>query len=140
MKFALAKVSGKYHDNTGKLHEVTLEDVEVPQYESRDEFLEAAGSEEVELAFVNKAIANVAAQRARNSLTSSDKTTEDEKTVIANARKLARETVPTDRTRAGAGVKDRAEAGKELAERMLRGEKLSPDDVAKYAKLFGVAL
>lgn len=135
-KYGLAEVSGTPSNGD----KIKLEDVEVPQYESLDEFVEAATSEVVALAFINKAMSNTASQKARNAINSADQKTTTRDKIISNARELARTAVPTDRTREGTSVKTRAEKGKEMAAKVLSGQTLTDDERAEYAKIFGVTL
>lgn len=111
-------------------------EVEVPQYDSNDEFVQAAGGEEPALKVSNGATATGAVNGARAYARNASETATIEN-IVAKARTVSRDYTPTGQER-GPSKKERlAEFDIMVKSFQETGELPSADVLEKYAQKFG---
>jgi len=110
-------------------------EVQVPQYDSLEEFVQAAGGNEQGLKFVNSATATGAVNGSRASCANAKKEQADDE-VIAEARSVARNYTPTGSER-GPGQKAKLAAMDDFLSRVKRGEDVSQEELLAMAAKFG---
>lgn len=130
MQFATRDCSTK-HPKLGNLKF----EVQVPQYESHEEFIGAAGGDESALKFDNGATATAANNVARATARNSSAETIDE--VIALARAASKRYCPTGVDR-GPSKKAQLESFQSLLRKAKSGEAVSTEELAALAEKFGV--
>lgn len=129
MRYATREVSTKRNGSEFKF------EVEVPQYDSLDEFAQAAGGVDNALKFVNSAAATGSVNGARAAARNAKAETADE-AVVNEARATAKGYTPTGGER-GPGQKAKVAAFDEIMARVKRGEEVSQEELAALAGKFG---
>lgn len=112
-------------------------EVEVPQFESHEEFVTAAGGAQEALDWINGKVAS-AAKVNGNVVFRNAAETDSKEDVYSKARAAIRGYTPRGGAKVGTGVRSQANDLQDLLKRKAAGEEITAEDWAKLQSKYGI--